>query len=154
MKQASLVGLMEAYHEHLGMYADVFFDPRSYCLFHGKLLGHLPEHCNCESVLWSSYVATQDAHGERYNATVAGLAPRDAPPFGGAGGLGPKALRRRGGTAPGGRQGGAETLRGHGAVPGRAAAPALAALRKRLRARGRPFKGLSKSAGEGRSEPV
>lgn len=74
MKKASLVGLMEAYHEHLGVpYARGLAPsgrgfctrPRSYCLFHGKLLGSLPEHCNCKSSAWQSYVPTKDAHGER-----------------------------------------------------------------------------------------
>ena len=46
----TMIGVTEAYHE-------------SICLFHGHLLGSLPEHCNCQSPAWDSYHQTKDTHG-------------------------------------------------------------------------------------------
>jgi len=48
----TMLGVTEAYHE-------------SICLFHGHLLGSLPEHCNCQSPAWDSYHETKDTHGEK-----------------------------------------------------------------------------------------
>ena len=62
LDQTTMLGVTEAYHE-------------SMCLFHGHLLGSLPDYCNCESPAWASYKETKDTHGEHYNQTIDDMPP-------------------------------------------------------------------------------
>ena len=57
LDETTMLGVTEAYHE-------------SMCLFHGHLLGSLPDHCNCESPAWAAYHETKHAHGQHYNQTI------------------------------------------------------------------------------------
>mmetsp|Transcript_45066 Transcript_45066/g.84106 ORF Transcript_45066/g.84106 Transcript_45066/m.84106 type:complete len:323 (+) Transcript_45066:71-1039(+) len=58
MSSASLVGVVEAYQE-------------SVCLFHAKLKGSVPSHCNCEDpAAWASFPQADDDHGISYIGTV------------------------------------------------------------------------------------
>ncbi|CAE7761860.1 CACNA1A [Symbiodinium sp. CCMP2592] len=63
MKTASMVGITEAYHE-------------SMCLFAAKLTGSLPSYCDCEnSTAWSAFEGTDEDHGVSYNDTVEAQPP-------------------------------------------------------------------------------
>ena len=61
LQSASMVGVEEAYHE-------------SICLFHARLLGSLPAHCDCEAAAWQQYVETSISHraGDEAYGTVRG----------------------------------------------------------------------------------
>ena len=57
---ATILGVVEAYHE-------------SFCLFSAQLLDSLPEHCDCESPAWSSYVKTNVSHHDHFNGTFGSI---------------------------------------------------------------------------------
>ena len=57
LDETTMLEVTEAYHE-------------SMCLFHGHLLGSLPDYCNCESPAWAAYHETKHAHGQHYNQTI------------------------------------------------------------------------------------
>ena len=60
LQKATVVGILEAYHE-------------SVCLFSARLLGSLPEHCDCESTSWNAYSETNISHHDQIDEPYGGI---------------------------------------------------------------------------------
>ena len=60
LQKATMLGVVEAYHE-------------SICLFSVRILGSLPEHCDCEGPLWDSYVETDITHRDNRSEPIGSI---------------------------------------------------------------------------------